>query len=108
MLIEYAMVDHGGLAVISLDGYMAVGLDTDALSEGDEVTVLLSDGEEIDGTFKSVVDSKGTVKLVSREAVQESQNIPGTAGQYLFWRHTFWRWNCCGMRSWQQWYSSDL
>ena len=61
MLVEDAMVDHGSLAVISLDGYMAVDLETDTLSEGDEVVVILSDGEEEEGTVKSVVGKTATI-----------------------------------------------
>ena len=61
MLVEDAMVDHGGLAVISLDGYMAVQIETDKLNEGDEVTVVLSDGEEEEGTVKSVVGKTATI-----------------------------------------------
>ena len=61
MLVEDAMVDHGGLAVISLDGYMAVDIETDAVSEGDAVAVILSDGEEMEGTVKSVVGKTATI-----------------------------------------------
>ena len=61
MLVEDAMVDHGGLAVISLDGYMAVDIETDAVTEGDAVAVILSDGEEEDGTVKSVVGKTATI-----------------------------------------------
>lgn len=61
MLVEDAMVDHGGLAVISLDGYMAVQIETDKVSEGDDVTVVLSDGEEEEGTVKSVVGKTATI-----------------------------------------------
>lgn len=61
MLVEDAMVEYGGLAVISLDGYMAVQIETDAVSEGDDVVVILSDGEEEDGTIKSVVGTTATI-----------------------------------------------
>ena len=61
MLVEDAVVDNGGLAVISLDGCMAVDIETEALTEGDEVTVILSDGEEEDGTVKSVVGKTATI-----------------------------------------------
>lgn len=61
MLVEDAMVDHGGLAVISLDGYMAVQIETDKVSEGDDVTVVLSDGEEEEGTIKSVIGKTATI-----------------------------------------------
>ena len=61
MLVEDAMVDHGGLAVISLDGYMAVDIETDAITEGDAIAVILSDGEEMEGTVKSVVGKTATI-----------------------------------------------
>ena len=61
MAVEDAMVDYGALAVISLDGYMALDLETDALAEGDTVTVTLSDEDQVEGTVESVVAGKATV-----------------------------------------------
>lgn len=61
MLVEDAMVDHGGLAVLSLDGYMAVDIETEALQKGDSVTVVLSDGEEMSGTVEKTVGKQATV-----------------------------------------------
>ena len=55
------MYEHGALALISLDGYMAVDIETDALKAGDSVTVKLSDEEEITGTVESVVGGKATI-----------------------------------------------
>lgn len=55
------MVEHGGLAAISLDGYMAVDLETERLSQGDEVTLILSDGTEEEGTVETVVAGKATI-----------------------------------------------
>lgn len=55
------MYEHGALALLSLDGYMAVDIETDTLAVGDSVTVKLSDGEEITGTVESVVGSKATI-----------------------------------------------
>ena len=55
------MYEHGALALISLDGYMAVDIETDALAVGDSVMVKLSDEEEITGTVESVVGGKATV-----------------------------------------------
>ena len=39
------MIRNGALCVLSLDGYMAVEVETDALAEGDTVTVAAPDGE---------------------------------------------------------------
>ena len=55
------MYEHGALALISLDGYMAVDIETDTLAVGDSVTVKLSDEEEITGTVESVVGGEATV-----------------------------------------------
>lgn len=55
------MYAHGALALISLDGYMAVDIETDALTAGDSVTVRLSDEEEISGTVESQVGGRATI-----------------------------------------------
>ena len=55
------MYAHGALALISLDGYMAVDIETDALAVGDSVTVKLSDEEEVTGTVETVVGGKATI-----------------------------------------------
>ena len=74
MLVEDAMVSYGGLAVISLDGYMAVDIETDAVSEGDAVAVILSDGEEMEGTVKSVVGKLATI-LVTDNGPEYDENV---------------------------------
>ena len=78
MLVEDAMVDHGGLAVISLDGYMAVDLETETLNEGDTVTVTLSDGEETDGTVESVVGDTATI-LITDDGPEYDEEVTVTA-----------------------------
>ena len=55
------MYEHGALALISLDGYMAVDIEAENLVAGDSVKVQLSDGEEISGTVEAVVGKKVTV-----------------------------------------------
>ena len=55
------MYEHGALALLSLDGYMAVDIETDAFAVGDSVTVKLSDEEEITGTVESAVGGKATI-----------------------------------------------
>ena len=54
------MYEHGALALISLDGYMAVDIESDLLAVGDGVTVQLPD-EEITGTVESVVGGVATI-----------------------------------------------
>ena len=57
------MYEHGALALISLDGYMAVDVNTDALAAGDAVTVMLADGDEMSGTVESVVGETATILI---------------------------------------------
>lgn len=73
-LVEDVMVAHGGLAEISLDGYMAADIETDALSEGDRVTVVLSDGEEIEGTVEKNVGGIATV-LVTDDGPENGEAV---------------------------------
>ena len=58
------MYAHGALALLSLDGYMALDMETTALASGDTVTVKLSDGDAVTGTVETVMDGKATI-LVS-------------------------------------------
>lgn len=56
-----AMVEHGAVAVISLDGFMAVDIQTDVLTVGDCVTVIRADGTEISGTVEYAAGGTVTV-----------------------------------------------
>ena len=56
-----AMVVHGAVAVISLDGFMAVDIQTDVLTVGDCVTVIRADGSEISGTVEYAAGGTATV-----------------------------------------------
>ena len=68
------MVENGALAVLSLDGYMALDLETDALAEGDNVTVLLSDGEEVTGSVESSVSGTATI-LISDDGPENAEAV---------------------------------
>ena len=68
------MYEHGALALLSLDGYMAVDIETDALNVGDSVTVKLSDEEEVTGTVETVAGGKATV-LVSDNGPEYEEQV---------------------------------
>lgn len=68
------MVENGALAVISLDGYMALDLETDALAEGDAVIIVRADGTEISGSVESVVDTVATI-LVSDDGPENAETV---------------------------------
>ena len=84
MLVEDVMVDYGGLAELSLDGYMAVDIETDALKEGDEVTVILSDGEEAEGSVERTVGSTATILVTDNgPAYDETVTVKTESGTQL-------------------------
>ena len=73
------MVAHGALAVISLDGYMALDLETDALAEGDAVTVIRENGKEITGSVETVVDGIATI-LVTDDGPKNGEKVTAKTG----------------------------
>ena len=61
--VSACMAEHGALAVISLDGYMAVDLETGKLTRGDTVTVTRVDGTTLTGTVESAAGGNATVLI---------------------------------------------
>ena len=62
--VQSAMLEHGALAVLSLDGLMAVDLETEsALSAGTAVTVTLSDETSVAGKITKNLAGSMTVTL---------------------------------------------
>ena len=68
-----AMVEHGAVAVLSLDGYMAVDIETDSLSAGDSVIVVRADGSEIPGTVEYTAGGKATVLVTDNGTLYEEE-----------------------------------
>ena len=82
--VAEVMVDKGALALISLDGYMAVDIDSGSLAEGDAVTVILSDGSQEAGLVDSVMGGTATV-LISDDGpgVDETVTVTDGSGREL-------------------------
>lgn len=59
--VTEVMYENGALALLSLDGYMAVDIQTDTLKVGDTVKVKLSNGEEITGSVETVSGGVTTI-----------------------------------------------
>lgn len=59
--VEDIMVEYGALAVISLDGYMAVDLETESLAKGNAVVVLREDGTALEGSVETSVRGRATI-----------------------------------------------
>lgn len=63
--VQSVMLEHGALAVLSLDGLMAVDMETEStLSVGTAVTVTLSDGTAVSGKIAKNLAGEMTVTVV--------------------------------------------
>lgn len=74
MSVASCIAEYGVLAVLSLDGYMAVDMETDSLSAGDSVTVVRADGSEIDGKVDTVSAGTATI-LVTDNGPQYDEEV---------------------------------
>ena len=78
------MYEHGALALISLDGFMAVDIESEQLAVGDAVMVKLSDEKEYSGEVESVVGGKATVLVTDNgPAYEETVTVLNEEGTEL-------------------------
>ena len=59
--IASCMVEHGALAVLSLDGWMSVEVPAGALAAGQAVKVVRENGKTLDGTVGSVTNGSAVI-----------------------------------------------
>ena len=72
--VATVMYDHGCLALLSLDGYMALELADAPYALGDTVTVTTQDGTEYEGTVDSVRAGKATI-LITDDGPQDGEEV---------------------------------
>lgn len=79
--VSECMYQNGALAVISLDGYMAVDVTTDSLAKGDEVVVVRAneDSSEIEGTVAKVVNGLAKVLVTDNGPLLDEKVVVKTA-----------------------------
>lgn len=78
------VTENGALALLSVDGYMAVDFESDSCARGDAVTVTLSDGTAVEGTVESA--TLGTVTVLVTDngpALDEQVTVADAAGKTL-------------------------
>lgn len=63
MAVADVMKEHGALMLISVDGSMALEVETDTLKEGDSVTVTTEDGTEYEGEVDAVWAGTATILI---------------------------------------------
>ena len=61
MDVGACMAENGALAILSLDGYMALELQTDMLQEGDTVIIRRAEGKDLDGLVDEVINGITTI-----------------------------------------------
>lgn len=94
--VRAVMQEHGALAVLSLDGRMAVTFDSAAAVRGGQsVTVELEDGTALDGRVESALDGVVTVTLTddgapAGGAVRITDGDGGELGQGELYIHSPW------------------
>ena len=79
-----SVTENGALALLSVDGYMAVDFESDSCARGDAVTVTLSDGTAVKGTVESA--TLGTVTVLVTDngpALDEQVTVADSAGKTL-------------------------
>lgn len=82
--VEDTMVTYGALAELSLDGYMAVDIQSDSAQAGDTVTVTLSDGSGITGTVEKTVNGTATVLVTDNgPACGDPVTVKAASGETL-------------------------
>ena len=59
--VAACMLEHGALAVLSVDGYLAADIQTDALDGAREIKVIRANGKTIKGTVEKTVGGRATV-----------------------------------------------
>lgn len=97
--VQDVMLRHGALAVVSLDGLMAVEFSTEAaLSVGDGVKVTFEDGTQTEGVVESSLDGTVVITLEDEGYAADTQvnlsNEDGRLGIGTLYIHS--KWNVTG------------
>lgn len=67
--VAAVMLEQGALMLLSLDGTMAVDVETDRLSPGDSLTITDSSGRSYTGTVDTVLDTTATVLITDKDSL---------------------------------------
>lgn len=79
--VQAVMLEHGALAVLSLDGLMAVDLTVQSnLGAGESVTVTLENGKTVTGKVKSNLAGEMIVTVTDKD-YEEGQTVQVSAGE---------------------------
>ncbi len=78
------VTENGALALLSVDGYMAVDVESQGCARGDTVTVTLSDGTTVEGTVENAALGSVTVLVTDNgPALDEQVTVTDASGKTL-------------------------
>lgn len=83
MDVSLCMAQNGALAVLSLDGYMALDLESSQLAAGDKVDVTLSDGTVEEGKVASAAGGKATILVTDNGPAYDEKVTVSLDGKIL-------------------------
>ena len=94
--VRTVMLEHGALTVLSLDGLMAVTLETGSVTTGDCVQVTLSDGTEVTGRVEVCLNGSAVVTVEDDgyavgEAVTVTAQDGSPVGSGELYIHNAWK-----------------
>lgn len=79
--VASVMYEHGALALLSMDGYLAVDIDAVNYAAGDTVTVTDADGKTWEGTVDHVTTEKATVLITDDGPLADTEvTVDGYTG----------------------------
>lgn len=82
--VTACMAENGALALLSLDGKMAVDIETDQLQKGDTVTLTREDGTQTEGTVEASLNGTATITLTDNgPRLDETVTAVSDSGQAL-------------------------
>lgn len=82
--VTACMAENGALALLSLDGKMAVDIETDQLQKGDTVTLTREDGTQTEGTVEASLNGTATITLTDNgPRLDETVAAASDSGQTL-------------------------
>ena len=71
--VAACMVEHGALAVLSVDGYMAADIETDALTGGQEVKVVRANGKTVKGSVERAANGTAVVLVTDNGPMYDEE-----------------------------------
>ena len=71
--VQDVMVEHGALAVLSLDGYMAVKVEAQGLNVGDSVRIVREDGTVLDAFVESAAADMAVILMTDDGPLLDEQ-----------------------------------